>query len=63
MEYRGSKTANTMNIGSLITGLKGDHYGICEEIEIAKGKWEVIESWQEAKQQIKRQWRSRKLSS
>ena len=52
-----------MNIGSLITGLKGDHFGICEEIEIAKGKWEVIESWQEAKQQIKRQWQSRKLSS
>lgn len=52
-----------MNIGFLITSLKGDHFGICEEIEIAKGKWEVVESWQEAKQQIKRQWQSRKLSS
>ena len=50
-----------MNIGSLITGLMGDHFGICEEIEISKGKWEVIESWAEAKQQIKRQWQSRKL--
>lgn len=52
-----------MNIGFLITSLKGDHFGICEEIEIAKGKWEVVESWQEAKQQIKRQCQSRKLSS
>ena len=50
-----------MNIGSLITELKGNHYGICEEIEIAKGRWEVIESWAEAKEQIKRQWLSRKL--
>ena len=50
-----------MNIGFLITKLKGDHYGICNEIEISKGKWEIVESWSEAKQQIKRQWQSRKL--
>jgi hypothetical protein len=50
-----------MNIGFLITALKGDHYGICKEIEISKGKWEIVESWSEAKQQIKRQWQSRKL--
>jgi hypothetical protein len=50
-----------MNIGFLITALKESHYGICDEIEIAKGKWEVIESWAEAKEQIKRQWLSRKL--
>ncbi len=49
-----------MNIGFLISELKKDHYGICDEIEIAKGKWEVIESWSEAKEQIKRQWLSRK---
>jgi hypothetical protein len=52
-----------MNIGFLITALKGDHYGICNEIEISKGKWEIVESWSEAKQQIKRQWQSRKLLS
>ena len=52
-----------MNIGFLITELKGDHYGICNEIEISKGKWEIVESWAEAKQQIKRQWQSRKLLS
>jgi hypothetical protein len=50
-----------MNIGFLITALKESHYGICDEIEIAKGKWEVIESWAEAKEQIKRRWLSRKL--
>ena len=61
MECGSHKTTGVMNIGSLITGLKGDHFGICEEIEISKGKWEVIESWAEAKQQIKRQWQSRKL--
>jgi len=59
---RGRRTATTiMNIGFLITALKGDHYGICKEIEISKGKWEIVESWSEAKQQIKRQWQSRKL--
>jgi len=59
---RGSRKATgLMNIGFLITELKGDHYGICNEIEISKGKWEIVESWQEAKQQIKRQWRSKKL--
>jgi hypothetical protein len=59
---RGSgKNATIMNIGFLITALKGDHYGICNEIEISKGKWEIVESWSEAKQQIKRQWQSRRL--
>jgi hypothetical protein len=60
VERYSNKTTGVMNIGSLINALKGDHYGICEEIEIAKGKWEVIESWAEAKEQIKRQWRLRK---
>lgn len=50
-----------MNIGFIISELKGDHYGICEEIEISKGKWDIVETWAEAKQQIKRQWLSKKL--
>ncbi len=61
MECGSGKNATIMNIGFLITALKGDHYGICNEIEISKGKWEIVESWSEAKQQIKRQWQSRKL--
>jgi hypothetical protein len=50
-----------MNIGFIVSELRGDHYGICTEIEISKGKWEVVETWAEAKQQIKRQWLSKKL--
>ena len=61
MERGSGKNATIMNIGFLITALKRDHYGICNEIEISKGKWEIVESWSEAKQQIKRQWQSRKL--
>jgi hypothetical protein len=57
--YR-NKATGIMNLGFLISELRKDHYGICEEIEIAKGKWEIIESWAEAKEQIKRQWLSRK---
>ena len=63
MERGSGKNATIMNIGFLITALKGDHYGICNEIEISKGKWEIVESWSEAKQQIKRQWQSKKLLS
>jgi hypothetical protein len=49
-----------MNIGFLINALKEDHYGIADEIEIAKGRWLIIEDWKQGKEQIKRAWLSRK---
>lgn len=50
-----------MNLGFIIKGLKDPSYGIAEEIEVAKGKYHIIYGWQQAKEQIKRQWLSRRL--
>lgn len=36
-------------------------YGESESIEIAKGKYEKVNTFKEAKQKIKRIWQSRKL--
>jgi len=33
---------------------RGEYYGISEDIEIAKGKYEYITSWKRAWQKIKR---------
>jgi hypothetical protein len=33
---------------------RGEHYGISEDIEIAKGKYEYITSWKRAWEKIKR---------
>ena len=32
----------------------GEHYGISERVEIAKGKYEYIATWKDAKRKIKR---------
>lgn len=37
-----------------------EHYGISENIEIAKGKYEIVASWKECKRKIKRSWLSSK---
>ena len=38
----------------------GDFYGAGEYTEIAKGKYEMIDSWRVFKQKIKRAWRLKK---
>jgi len=35
-------------------------YNVSERVEIAKGKYEMITSWKQAKQQIKRIYKCRK---
>lgn len=37
--------------------MMGDHYGESETIEIAKGKYELPNSWGKGFKQIKRQWK------
>lgn len=41
--------------------LRNDLYGVSENVEIAKGKFEKIDTWKECKEKIKRIWRSRGL--
>jgi hypothetical protein len=36
-----------------------EFYGQSENIEIAKGKFELIDSWKKAFKQLKRQWKIR----
>ena len=35
------------------------HYGQSENIEIAKGKYQLTKSWKQAAEAIKRQWKIR----
>lgn len=36
-----------------------EHYGQSEIIEIAKGKYQLLTSWKQGFEQIKRQWKIR----
>jgi hypothetical protein len=36
-----------------------EHYGQSEIIEIAKGKYQLVTTWKQAFEQIKRQWKIR----
>lgn len=39
---------------------KSNFYNVSENVEIAKGKYEIASSWQIAKDKIKRQWHTKK---
>ena len=36
-----------------------EFYGFSEEIEIAKGKYQLVTTWKQGFEQIKRQWKTR----
>jgi len=36
-----------------------EHYGQSENIEIAKGKYQLVKTWKQGFEQIKRQWKIR----
>ena len=36
-----------------------EHYGQSETIEIAKGKYQLVKTWKQGFEQIKRQWKIR----
>jgi len=36
-----------------------EHYGQSEIIEIAKGKYQLVTSWKQGFEQVKRQWKIR----
>ena len=40
-----------------------EHYGVSERVEIAKGKYEIVRTWKQAFNKIKRLWQIRKLKS
>ena len=40
---------------------ENDLYGVGENVEIAKGKHELVTNWKDVKRKIYRQWLSRKI--
>ncbi len=39
---------------------ESDFYNVSENVEIAKGKFEIVSSWKIAKDKIKRQWHTKR---
>ena len=47
-------------IGQIIQLLQSNEfYGFSEEIEIAKGKYQLATTWKQGFEQIKRQWKTK----
>jgi hypothetical protein len=38
-----------------------EHYGVSERVEIAKGKYQIVRTWKQGINKIKRLWQIRKL--
>lgn len=50
-----------IDLGFIVEELRHKHYGMGEEIEIAKGKYHIITDLRQAWTQIVRAWQRRKL--
>jgi hypothetical protein len=50
-----------IDLGFIIDSLRANHYGMGEEVEIAKGKYHLITDLRQAWTQIARAWQRRKL--
>jgi len=50
-----------IDLGFIIDSLRAKHYGMGEEVEIAKGKYHLITDLRQAWAQIVRAWQRRKL--
>jgi hypothetical protein len=50
-----------IDLGFIIDSLRANHYGMGEEVEIAKGKYHLITDMRQAWTQIIRAWQRRKL--
>jgi hypothetical protein len=50
-----------IDLGFIVDALRGKHYGMGEEVEIAKGKYHLITDLRQAWTQIIRAWQRKKL--
>jgi hypothetical protein len=50
-----------IDLGFIVDALRAKHYGMGEEVEIAKGKYHLISNMRQAMVQIVRAWQRKKL--
>jgi hypothetical protein len=61
MERQTGSATDMIDLGFIIDSLRAKHYGMGEEVEIAKGKYHLISNMRQAMVQIVRAWQRRKL--
>lgn len=61
MERTDGSATDMIDLGFIIDSLRAKHYGMGEEVEIAKGKYHLITDLRQAWAQIIRAWQRRKL--
>jgi hypothetical protein len=61
MERQTGSATDMIDLGFIIDSLRAQHYGMGEEVEIAKGKYHLITDLRQAWTQIIRAWQRRKL--
>lgn len=61
MERTDGSATDMIDLGFIIDSLRAKHYGMGEEVEIAKGKYHLITDLRQAWAQIVRAWQRRKL--
>lgn len=63
MEDPNGSATDMIDLGFIVNALKQPNLGLSEEVEVAKGKYHIISSIDQAWVQIKRQWQRRRLSN
>jgi hypothetical protein len=61
MERQTGSATDMIDLGFIIDSLRAKHYGMGEEVEIAKGKYHLISNMRQAMVQIVRAWQRKKL--
>jgi len=61
MERKDGSATDMIDLGFIVDALRANHYGMGEEVEIAKGKYHLITDMRQAWTQIIRAWQRRKL--
>jgi hypothetical protein len=61
MEHTPGSATDMIDLGFIVDALRANHYGMGEEVEIAKGKYHLISNMRQAMVQIVRAWQRKKL--
>jgi hypothetical protein len=61
MERQDGSATDMIDLGFIVDALRAKHYGMGEEVEIAKGKYHLISNMRQAMVQIVRAWQRKKL--
>jgi hypothetical protein len=61
MEHTPGSATDMIDLGFIVDALRAKHYGMGEEVEIAKGKYHLISNMRQAMVQIVRAWQRKKL--